>query len=593
MRKGFIPTLTALVTAFLVTSAMALGPTVSNVPDVYIGDDPLTEPFTHVYRYSDALVLWDYVAPGVTTGNGSSSDTLYWLWAEKAADLSGPQGAFLDPANFVYSIIQGNAIEGTEIQPVQTPGTAAWTAEINNALLALGGSLSNHSVAAAGALTFRNIRVSPLDQNYSAPSPSPGLPAGYIDIEEATLFVSDTATTPGYDAALIVTLVSPSVDSLSGGAVWGLEEDLADTSGFTYLKLSGDVSNVGAAVTVETGPPPSGSVPNVTVSNVGGVLSITTPLARPTATNYLYGQYGKSSAAALDTAKIYRLQATVTSSAAATSANATWALQINGRANGPGMGDIEFGRSPAGNAGPTTGNPKTVSAYLRPMASATAQLLFRVFDDEATVGSTMTAGNLDLFGIPAADLVNAVTLLNVTDFTRDTVNVTPNYPSWGYLSVPFGGMTIPTMTGAPASGTAGELVHTAVVGSATQKGFAWLHSSNAFTATAGKLVVVDFRVSSTSTISTSAKTPDLWLGVSSAASGFNASLFNDPTIPDVGNNPTATPKSYYAIFESQGGAFSVWFRALAEDSGAPLTTVNGNVRCSDIIVTEYDMPTLP
>lgn len=595
MRKGFIPTLTALVSAFLVTSAMALGPTVLDIPDVYIGDDPLTEPFTHVYRYSDALVLWDYVTPGVTTGDGSSSDTLYWLWAAKAADLSGGTGAFLDPANFVYSIIQGNTVQATEIEPLQTPGTAAWTAEINNALLALGGSLSDHSVAAAGALTFRNIRVSPLDQNYTAPSPSPGTPAGYLDIQEATLLVSDTVTTPGYDASLILTMVSPSVDALSGGAVWGLEEDLANTSGFTYLKLSGVVDNFAAAATVETGPPPNGSVPNVTVANTGTVLSITTPLARPTATNYLYGQYGKNTAAALDTSKIYRLQATVASTATTSGANATWELEINGRANGPGLGYLEFGRNPAGNAGPTNGNPGQYSAYLRPLASSTAQIVFRVFDDDGAVGSTMSASNLDLFGIPVASLANPVQTLAVTSFSVDATNIVPNYPTWGYYRTNFAGMTLPgTMTGTPAQGASGaELVHTVVVGSATQKGFAWFHSSSAFTATAGKLVVVDFQVSSTTAISSSAKTPDLWLGVSSNGAGFNAALLNDPTVPDAGNNPTSTPKSYSAIFEGAAGSYNLWFRCVGEDFGSPFITVNGNVRCSDITVTEYDMPALP
>jgi hypothetical protein len=602
MRKGFIPTLTALVTAFLVTSAMALGPTVTDIPDVYIGDNgvaPLTEPFTHVYRYSDAIVLWDYVAheaDGTATGNGSTSDTLYWAWAAKAADLSGGTGAFLDPGNFVYSIIQGNTIEGTEIQPLQTPGTAAWTAEINNALVALGGSLTDHSVAAASALTFRNIRVSPLDQNYSAPSPSPGTPAGYIDIQEATLFVSDTVTTPGYNAALILTVESPSFDALSGGAVWGLEEDLANTSGFTYLKLSGVVDNFNAAATVETGPPATGGpVTQVTVSNTGTVLSITTPLARPSPTNYLYGQYGRNTTAALDTSKIYRLQGTVASTAATTSANATWELEINGRANGPGLGYLEFGRNPAGNGGPTNGNPGQYSAYLRPLASATAQIVFRVFDDDGTVGSTMSASNLDLFGIPAASLVNPVQTLAVTNFSVDPTNIVPNYPTWGYYRTNFAGMTLPgTMTGLPGLGGSGaELVHTVVVGSSTQKGFAWFHSSGAFTATAGKLVVVDFQVSSTSAISSSAKTPDLWLGVSSNGAGFNAALLSDPTVPDLGNNPTSTPKSYYAIFEAVAGSYNLWFRCVGEDFGSPFITVNGNIRCSDITVTEYDMPALP
>lgn len=171
MRKGFIPTLTALVTALLVTSAMALGPTISNVPDVFIGNQAASgapaEPGTNMFRYSDALVLWDYVTPGVTTGDGSTSDTVYWAWAAKKADLSGGTGGFLDPSlaatnvdGIVYSIIQENAVTVDPIQPVEAENSAAWTAEINNYLTGLGSGLADQSLGSAGSLTFRNIRLS-------------------------------------------------------------------------------------------------------------------------------------------------------------------------------------------------------------------------------------------------------------------------------------------------------------------------------------------------------------------------------------------------------------------------------------------------
>jgi hypothetical protein len=584
MRKGFIPTLTALVSALLVTSAMALGPTISNVPDVFIGNQAASgapaEPGTNVFRYSDALVLWDYVTPGVDTGDGSTSDTLYWAWAAKKADLSGGTGGFLDPSlpadnvdGIVYSIIQENAVLVDPIQPVETENTAAWTAEINNYLTGLGAGLADQSVGSAGSLTFRNIRLSPLPEagSYPAPTANTGVPAGYYDVQEATLYVSDSATTPNTDTALILTVEGDSPDYLSGGPVWAIDDDWRDaTTGFTAFLSRGSSTNVTQAVVIDP--------PGVTFTNSGTSFAVTVPATNPTGTYHLalVSQNALGGAPA-DAATLYRLTSTLSSSNAVAANNPGVIMGLNGRSTGTGWGFSQFVDGYF--LGPQVGIDVDLDGYLWPVAAAAVPAQPWILD-QTTGGGTITFDNVSVQSVDPTTLVNAVPLATATTFQRTDGGV-----EWSYFNVAYPGLTNPTWTSSPANSASGaELVHTGnTAGSASRQGFAEFGKNAVYTPTAGKLVVVEFSVSSNAT---AAATPDTWLNT--AAGSFTANLIWTRLDSPV-TGPTATAAPYRVVFEAPSAdPFSIAFRAMAEK-----TTTNGDIRLQDVTVTEYDMPAAP
>lgn len=584
MRKGFIPTLTALVTALLVTSAMALGPTISNVPDVFIGNQAASgapaEPGTNMFRYSDALVLWDYVTPGVTTGDGSTSDTVYWAWAAKKADLSGGTGGFLDPSlaatnvdGIVYSIIQENAVTVDPIQPVEAENSAAWTAEINNYLTGLGSGLADQSLGSAGSLTFRNIRLSPLPDvsSYPAPTANVGVPAGYYDVQEATLYVSDTATTPGFDRALILTVEGDSPDYLSGGPVWTIEDDWRDaTSGFTAFLSRGSSTNVTSPITIDP--------PGVTFTNTGTSFAVTVPATNPTGTYHLaLISQNALGGAPVDPNTLYRLTSTLSSSNASAASNPGVIMGLNGRSTGSGWGFSQLVDGYA--AGPQVGTDVDLDGYLWPVAAAAVPAQPWILD-QGTGGGTITFDNVSVQSVDPTTLANPVSLATATTFQR-----TDGGAEWSYFDVAYPGLTNPTWTASPANSASGaELVITGnTAGSASRQGFAEFGKNAVYTPTAGQLVVLEYSVSSNAAATA---TPDTWLNTASGA--FTANLiWNRLSTPATG--PAATAAPYRVVFEApSASAFSVAFRAMAER-----TTTNGDIRLQDVTVTEYDMPAEP
>jgi hypothetical protein len=383
MRKGFILTLTALVTALMVTSAVALGPTVSAVPDVWIGPQEATgatvELGTNMFRYSGALTLWDYVTPGVETGDGSSSDTLYQAWAAKDATMSGGTGSYLDPSSIHYSIIQENTVTGLLLQPTMNVGDSGWAAEINNALNAQGAGLADFALDQAGALTFRNIRVSPPpDENFGSPTPTAGLPSGILDLQEATLYVSDTNTTPGADQILLVTMETGR-DTLSGGLAFELAKDYSsDTTDFGSYGLSSQLST---------------TVPNINPANIvmnktASSISVNTPQTNSPAGYYLYGQWTAASTAfPVDPAYFYKTQADVSGSLGP-AGNPSIVLGFNGRADtGYGINQITAGQGPGTAA-------ETWSGFMAPVKAGTPAVFIAVLDASDTAGGTVVFTNI-------------------------------------------------------------------------------------------------------------------------------------------------------------------------------------------------------
>jgi hypothetical protein len=586
MRKGFILTLTALATTFLVTSAVALGPVVVGVPDVYIGPKaavgaPVAEPGTNTFRYSSALTLWGYVTPGVATGDGSDSDTLYQAWAVKDATLSGPTGSYLAAGTGVhYSIIQGNAVDALLLTPTVEVDGPGWAAEINNAFNAQGPALSDYSLSVAGALTFRNVRLSPLPEQANYPSPTKsdaGLPDGVWDAQEATLYVSDTSTTPGADKVLLVTVadtfgVPPTgVDFLSGGLVWNMVQDYtASTAGFVAYKFKTDGTTLDSTAS------------DLVMTNSGTSLSILTPLTSTPSTSYwYYGQYDTLQAT-VDPLNLYRMKATVT--AGVYTANPSMLLVFNARGNA-GYGFVQTNSGTAGtDRGPGTA-PSTLSAFLAPLEAGTPQAQFIVFDSSATQGGTpFVASAVKVENIALADVLASAEVVQATK-TSFTVSSTgaATATQWGYYEAPFSTNGLPTFTRTPANGASGPLVMSAAtvtnnIGMASFQG-----PTASIPTTIGKLVIIRARLSTTS--STSAKLPTIWLNTE--APTIQGGLFIERDNAGT-SGPTSAQKDYYLVFEAKDSVCAFNLRVLADKA-----SISGNVTLHELEVLEADMPLEP
>lgn len=572
MRKGFILTLTALATTFLVTSAVALGPVVSSVPDVYVGPQAAVgapvETGVNTFRYSSALTLWDYVTPGVTTGDGSGSDTLYQAWAVKDATLSGPTGSYLAAGSGVhYSIIQENAVDALFVAPTVEVGGTGWAAEINNALNAQGAALSDYSLGVAGALTFRNVRLSPLPEqsNYPAPTAVAGLPAGILDAQEATLYVSDTNTTPGADKVLLVT-VETGADSLSGGLKWNLVQDYANPALFGPYKYKSDGTSFDFTAT------------DVVLTETATALRIQTTVAKaPSANWYSYGQFAHVQAS-VDPANLYRMKATLTGPGGAL--NPSILLTFNARGNA----GYAFVQTNSGAAGGPTATASTWSAFLAPLEAGTPEAQFIVFDSSSTAGGVIEASAIQVQNIALADVLASAAVVQATK-TSFTVSATgaATATQWGYFDVPFTTGGSPTFTHTPANGATGPIVMSAVTAT-SNIGYASFQGPTAsIPTTPGKLVFIRARLSTSSSIS--AKLPTVWLNTEGPTIQGGSFIERD----NAGTTgPTSTPRDYYLVFEAKDTVCAFNFRINADKA-----SINGNVQLTELEVLEADMPLEP
>jgi hypothetical protein len=592
MRKGFTLTLTALATVLLATSALALGPLVQNVPDVFISSaDETTN--VNMFRYSDALVLWDYVTPGVTSGTGSTSHTLYWTWAAKNADYATGLGTgpFLDPATAAtdpngihYSIAQQN---GAVVDPILPTGAniVDWTAEINAAPL-----LASHGLDVAGALTFRNIRLSPPPDlaSYPAPVAMPGtLPAGVLDFQEATLFATDGATSPqatNTNPALLIS-VDTGVDRLSGGPSWIPDKVVTSspavdwgTAPFTlYAPMAGN----GIAAVASTQVTGTNNLTGTINVNAQQLVNANWDASHDA---YHFGGWLPLGSAVIGTANpfaagtLYRIQARVASSNATVATNPTLNLGLNAR------GTIGYGYTLVNQAapfGPTTGGAITLNGYLVPAVQGDANLWFGVYDPSAPNNSgNITFSNIKISHVDLASLVKvsdrkAVTTVNASDFT---------YFGIAYSFFNAADAIVPTYNHAPTSGSGLLSLTAATTGSpvANCRGFGVAQFSNYFTVqNAGDLIVAKAMLTGSG-----ASVPDTLLKIQDNGLFMQGSFY---LTPNGSSGPNATSKAFYVAIDVPAGlGGSSWDFAL-------YTTVdrdncNGTVNMQSLTISEYQQP---
>jgi hypothetical protein len=574
MRKGFILTLTALATTFLVTSAVALGPTVSGVPDVYIGPEAAVgataEIGVNTFRYSSALTLWDYVKPGVTTGDGSGSNTLFQAWSAKDATLSGGTGSYLAAGGVHYSIIQeGNATDALFLTPTKEVGDAGWETDINAAFNGEGSALADYALDVAGALTFRNIDLSPLPEAATYPAPAG---TGVLDVQEATLYVSDTNTTPGADKILMVT-VKTGPDFLSGGLKWNLVTDHTNTAAFTGVySFKSDGPNFVIDPT------------DATMTNTGSSLRIQTPVtSAPTTSYFYYAEFGAAQAG-LSTANLYRATADIT--APGGSLNPTIILQLNGR------GTTGFGYLLTNPAATTASSPgagaSSWSAFLRPDQDGDVQAQFIVFDPNSSVGGLVEATNYQVQSLPFQDVLDSASVVQATKTSFTVASDGANTATeWGYFEQALSANGNPTWSHSPANGA----TNTALVMSATTNGNtasnigyqSFQGPDYAIPTTLGKLVLIRAKLSTSA--ATSDNLPAAWLHVDTptAQSGKMIERGNDVT-----SGPTSTARDYYLVFEAKDTTAQFNMRWLADKP-----SMTGDIHLTELEVLDTDMPLAP
>jgi hypothetical protein len=303
---------------------------------------------------------------------------------------------------------------------------------------------------------------------------------------------------------------------------------------------------------------------------------MTTPAQNPQGSYFLIlGDQLVQGGAPVDPAYLYRLHANVSSTNVYAHDNPGIILGLNGRATGTGWGFTQYVDGYID--GPAIGQDISMSGYLRPVAAAPVPAQVWVLD-MASGGGAITFSDLLIERIDPGSLVNPVVLHTETTFTRTD----DPYTGWSYFDYPYPGMTNASWSAVPPNNTSGaDLVISAnTAGSTSRQAFAEFGRYSAYTPTAGKLVMIEFAISSNAT---AVATPDVWLSTSWGAYLANL-ILNRIDSPNTG--PTSTVAPYYVVFEApNSGLFSVAFRAMAE---RPET--NGDIRLHDLTITEYDPP---
>jgi len=225
MHKGLKSTLITVAVALLGLKAMAMAPTINQLPDVIIGDEQgasggatLGASIANNFVYPDAFNV-DNFADDDNTTDGA----LRW--------------SFMNPGNH-YSINARTRLDGSAENP-ENP-SAAYSLD--------GGDDPNAVDSNRRTLTFRNIQFSPLP--LQASYPDPGTPVGVPSDGQAITLIASDGTSHTQSSPFMAYIVNDGVDALSGAGV-GTELpdiDLTVATGWVYhedLQIGGTVSHAG------------------------------------------------------------------------------------------------------------------------------------------------------------------------------------------------------------------------------------------------------------------------------------------------------------------------------------------------------------
>lgn len=185
MTKGLKSTLLTVAVALLGLNAMAMAPTIGNIPDVIIGDAE-DSTASNNFVYPDAINLDNYVTDDNTPTTGI-------LWS-----YTNPGGH--------YRINNVNAIV-TPDSNADTPGSAELTTNDDG----------DSSDSNKRTITIRNSALSPLNGSGQSTAPYAD-PGATSDSQVITLYASDSTTHALAGKSFMAYIVNDGNDALSGGA---------------------------------------------------------------------------------------------------------------------------------------------------------------------------------------------------------------------------------------------------------------------------------------------------------------------------------------------------------------------------------------
>jgi hypothetical protein len=639
MRKGITLTLTTLVVA-LSAFAFAMGPKISSVPDVYITERTtqfniasdayeIDQP-AYMFRYSDALTLADYVTP--STGNTSA--TMSWAYALVSASMSGALDfTWMSGSTVVYQI--GDIPASTPA--LQRDGTGwgtsqAWSDDING-VDSIPATIVSQNLADAGSLTFRNIRLNPLPglNPVDPPTQNPArtdLPAGILDIQEATLFVFDGTTLPATDEILLVTLLSntevPTDQCLSAaGPVYELDKALTDTSARYGATTSGWLafgSGYAANIMQNSNMGGTGSPLTYGLTDTGSFYASFSAVNN---TTYPYAVAAMQTVSVAGSSvpdqgltvagdRVYRMKGTVASTNTVAANNAGVRLSITGL-SAVGEGFAEFTQQSTATAatykhGPVSGTPATLKAFFWPQGDGYCDLLVAIWDIYDNVQGSITVSNVEIESFEAAKLEGANVLVDMgtgaaSQFAVDAItgfdsNATNKF---FFAKAPLAtGGTTPTASADPDPTAAGNRNVLSVTGTANtniaQGGVAeWLGVNNFTTSADPKLVVAKFMASTTS--GESVKIPEMHLAIQEQLGnmrqgGFVLRKIQGGVKKNEAYDLTTVAAPVRLVIESlPSQKYGLeFFSILTVDTDDSNNIFQGNLTIERATVTEYDLP---
>jgi hypothetical protein len=618
MRKGFIATLSTMAVLMIATSAPAIGPTVS-FPDnlaVWIGPDDVfgqAETNANVFRYTEGVRLLDYV----TLGDAFSTTTC-WLYATRhATDADGnTSGTFLSGSDVNYLIGDLDASA-----PSLVPGADGWTSEI----LTLAGTAAAQLISDIGndsVLDFRNIRLNPLPgaadgagdiyagtvtanparselAGYDAAALSEGAisstTTAILDMDLVTLYVTDKSSTDSVSSSdfLLVTVDEGPDFSVGAGVSWTLEHSYPDftDSGNTWSLILGatDLPGPRQASIAIANDPNDGIQCEIDIE--AGQITYRSPVTQLTVTAgrtvAMFGFAQPANTISVTDDKVYRMSASVLSENSMTDLNASLQVGLNARA-GPGFGSYLYGKGASG--GPTDTQSRTFEGYLVPVESGSGVLPFiQYVDDDATRGGELFVSDVRIDSVARADLGTGNVIASFGENGDATLletfsTISPSAP----LIVGFVSAQTPSYSAADSTDNEIVLDLTQPI-SGTQQGLIAIVAGGAYTASGpDKLVIVDASVS-TQTADTVEQMPGLWC-YSAAPSGMLAAILNERNL-DLSSSlgpadQTGRTVSHAFITQANDGlTYDLNIFLLAAAAGQV-----GDIRITDIVVTEYDDP---
>lgn len=231
MRKGLRLTLSTVAIALLGLRAMAVAPTISDLPDVIVGDAENTSA-DNIFVSADILNLDDYVEDEL-----SSDSSIIWYY--EVSDQGTTAGTYLINGKQPFDFGTDDPVNPPAAKQIQASDTDPYTGGIGQD----GNAFTKDSDPFT--ITIRDNQFSPI--NGTAPFPDPAGGPGLVHSAVVTLFASDGSTVSELGEQMLVFTIDDAYDGFSveetppgPDAELVYQRDFTqDTSGWQYLPIAG------------------------------------------------------------------------------------------------------------------------------------------------------------------------------------------------------------------------------------------------------------------------------------------------------------------------------------------------------------------